>query len=151
MMQSLIKGEHWYAVKDGNASARHLFHRHYSRHVRKDGRRPKLFVGPGERLVLLTTDARALFVWRLEKHRRDNQQGVNCAVFRNEGDIMSSALILEAETLAWSRWQMDRVFTYINPREIRSQNPGYCFKCAGWVVCGETKVNHLTILEKLIR
>jgi hypothetical protein len=29
---------------------------------------------------------------------------VNCAVFRNEGPVLSSDLILEAEELAWGRW-----------------------------------------------
>jgi hypothetical protein len=30
----------------------------------------------------------------------DGQQGVNCAVFRNESEILSSQLILEAEKIA---------------------------------------------------
>jgi hypothetical protein len=27
-------------------------------------------------------------------------------------------------------------------------NPGYCFKMAGWTVCGITKVHKLIIMEK---
>jgi len=54
----------WIPVKDGNQTGRELFQRHYSRYVYADGRQPQLFVGPGEKLVLLTTDACALFVWR---------------------------------------------------------------------------------------
>lgn len=57
-------GVHWYAVKDGFIPARGLFDRHYSRHHYKDGRPQKLFVGPGEKMVLMTTDGRALFAWR---------------------------------------------------------------------------------------
>jgi hypothetical protein len=138
----------WFAVKDGNITARDLFNRHYSRHFYKDGRKPKLFVGPGEKMVLVTSDGRALFIWR--KFISDNgQQGINCAVFRNESEYLSSELILEAEQLAWDRWPGERLYTYVNPQKIRSKNPGYCFKMAGWKVCGRTKAKNLVILEKL--
>src|SRR5688572_18237199 len=92
----------WFALKDGDAMARGLFNRHYSRHFYQDGRRPKLFVGPGEKMVLMTTDGLALFVWR-KFISKDEQTGVNCAIFRNEGSVLSSTLILEAEGLAWNR------------------------------------------------
>ncbi len=138
----------WFAVKDGNITARDLFNRHYSRHFYKDGRKPKLFVGPGEKMVLVTSDGRALFIWR--KFISDNgQQGINCAVFRNESEYLSSELILEAEQLAWDRWPGERLYTYVNPQKIRSKNPGYCFKMAGWKVCGKTKAKNLVILDKL--
>ena len=55
---------------------------------------------------------------------------------------------LEAENVACERWGVSRLFTYVNPRTIRSKNAGACFKHAGWKVCGETKVNKLLILEK---
>jgi hypothetical protein len=137
----------WYAVKDGDAVARSLFDRHYSRHHYADGRRPKIFVGPGQKMVLMTNDGRALFVWR-KFISADGQQGVNCAIFRNEGPLLSSALILEAEQLAWDKWPGERLYTYVNPKSIQSVNPGYCFKKAGWRVCGETKIRKLVILEK---
>jgi hypothetical protein len=106
-----------------------------------------LFVGPGEKLVLLTEDERALFVWR-KFIDASGQDGVNCAVFRNEGPRLSSDLILEAEDIAWKKWPGQRFYTYVNSRAIRSTNPGACFKAAGWKLCGETKWNRLTILEK---
>jgi hypothetical protein len=143
----MIPGQHWFAVKDGNAVARSIFNRHYSRHFYTDGRKPKLFVGPGEKMVLLTPDGTALFVWR-KFISADGQQGINCAIFRNEGEVLSSELILEAEQLAWSRWPGERLYTYVSSAKIKSVNPGYCFKIAGWKDCGMTKVNKLTILEK---
>jgi hypothetical protein len=45
---------HWFGVKDGDPAAKALFDQHYSKHHYKDGRRPKLFVGPGEKMVLMT-------------------------------------------------------------------------------------------------
>jgi hypothetical protein len=137
----------WLEFKDGDATGREIFDRHYSRYRYKDGRQPKLFVGPGEKLVLLTPCLRALFVWR--KFRSlDLQSGVNCAIFRNEGAGLSSDLILEAEARAWRRWPGERLYTYVNPRAVKSANPGFCFKAAGWSLCGITKERRLLILEK---
>jgi hypothetical protein len=139
---------HWFAVKDGHDSARAIFDRHYSRYHYKDGRKPKQFVGPGEKMVLCTDTFDALFVWR-KFISGDGQRGVNCAVFRNESSFLSSMLILEAERLAWSRWPGERLYTYVKPEGIKSVNPGCCFKKAGWRRCGTTKVNKLLIFEKL--
>lgn len=141
----------WTMVRDGDARALALFNRHYSRYRYKDGRKPKLFVGPGEKLVLLSKCGQALFVWR-KFVSDDGQQGVNCAVFRNESkkpNMRSSELILEAERIAWRRWPGERLYTYVNAKKIASRNPGYCFKVAGWTRCGITKVNRLLIFEKL--
>ena len=121
----------WLPSTDGDARARAIFDRHYSRRHYADGRRPALFVGPGEKMVLLTLSCDALFVWR-KFINGDGQRGINCAVFRNESEHLSSDLIKEACELAWQRWPGQRLYTYINPNKIRSTNPGYCFKRAGW-------------------
>jgi hypothetical protein len=144
----LASGETWIEVRDGNHTARSIFDRHYSRHHYKDGRDQSRFVGPGARIVLLTPCARALFVWR-KFISLDNQQGINCAIFRNESVFRSSDLIKDAMTTAWKRWPGARLYTYVNPRAVKSANPGYCFKVAGWRLCGITKVRQLLILEAL--
>lgn len=141
-------GRYWFTCRDGDDGAREIFDRHYSRIRYADGRQPKLFVGPGEKCVLITAAGDAIFVWRRFVDA-SGQQGINCAVFRNEGPLLSSALILDAEAIAWDRWPMQRLYTYVNPRGIRSTNPGACFKKAGWRACGVTKWNKLIILEKL--
>lgn len=138
---------YWYEIKDGDARGRAMLNRHYSANHYADGRVVRLFVGPGEKMVLMTADSRALFVWR-KFIDKSGQSGINCAVFRNEGDQLSSALILEAEQMAWTRWPGERLYTYVNARRIKSPNPGYCFKKAGWNVCGKTKSRGLVILEK---
>ena len=138
----------WFSVKDGDARARALFDRHYSRNYYKDGRKPKLFVGPGKKVLLMTSDCRALFVWR-KFISGDGQKGINCAIFRNEGEQLSSDLIREAEQIAWQIWPGERLYTYVNPRKVISNNPGYCFKLCGWEVCGRTKRHKLIILERL--
>lgn len=145
--------EHWYETRDGDAAGIDLYERHYSCHHYADGRERTLFVGPGEKTVLLGADAEALFVWR-KFVSGDGQQGVNCAVFRNEGTVRSSLLIEEAMQIAWQRWPGERLFTYVSGEKIRSANPGYCFKMAGWSHVRDadgrplrTRWNRLWILE----
>lgn len=107
-------------------------------------------MGPGQKLILLSADCRAIFGWR--KFQDDSgQSGVNCAFFRNEGAfngrVLSSELIEAAEQLAWVRWPGERLYTYINTKAVNGD--GYCFKCAGWRKCGRTKERNLLILEKM--
>ena len=142
-----LSDQTWIQVRDGNITALVLFHRHYSKYHYKDGRITKRFVGPGERIVLITQDGLSLFVWR--KFINDSgQKGVNCSIFRNEGPELSSELILKAEHWAFERWPGERLYTYVDPNQVQSSNPGYCFKVAGWNACGITKMNKLLILEK---
>jgi hypothetical protein len=141
----------WVEVRDGDKDAFKLYLRHYSaRHYRGRQRKHSLFVGPGEKQVLMAPDCTALFVWR-KFRSKDHQQGINCAVFRNESDQLSSELIIEAEAWAIARWGAQRAYTYINPRKVKSPHPGYCFKCAGWKSAGRTKKLKLVILEKELR
>lgn len=138
--------EHWYQCRPTDQKALHLFLRHYSCRTWRT-RQANRFVGPGESLVLLTYHADALFVWRHERYRRDAQHGICCSVFRNESPLLSSLLIAEAMAIAWERWGAQRLFTFVDPRRVRSVNPGCCFKCAGWSCCGTTARHGLIILE----
>ena len=138
---------YWYLTSDGDDYCLELYERHYSCKTYADGRKRKLFVGPGEKLVLRTWKADAMFVWR--KFVDDSgQKGINCAVFRNESQIQSSKLIQEADAIADAIWPNQRHYTFVNAQKIKSNNAGYCFKRAGWKVCGETKINKLIILHR---
>ena len=134
----------WYLTKDGDRSCLDLFRRHYSC---RDGRgKVDQFVGPGEHIVLRTDDADAMFVWR--KFIDDGgQEGVSCAVFRNESRHRSSELIRQADAIADHCWPDQRHYTFVDQTAVRSANPGFCFIAAGWRKCGRTK-RGLIILEK---
>ena len=133
----------WIKTKDGDPDCRELADRHYSRKTKG----AKLFCGPGEKLVLKTADKKAVFVWRYAKYRKDGQEGIECTMFRNEGDMLSSVMIQEACDWAWQKWPNARLFTYIKDGAIKSSNPGCCYKKAGWVKCGRNKSGKLSILE----
>jgi len=97
--------------------------------------------------VLMTLDKNALFVWRKNKFRRDDQVGVECTIFRNEGPMLSSDLIREAIKIARNKWPNERFFTYVNPSAIKSTDPGHCFKQAGWKRIGTNRTGKLILLE----
>jgi len=139
----------WRLSKDGDRIGRAIYRRHYSRYKYADGRDPALFIGPGEKLVLIAHDDDALFAWR--RFIDDSgQEGVNCAVFRNESLQRSSDMILDAENWAWDRWPGERLYTYVNAAKVLSPNPGYCFKKAGWKSAGKTR-GGLIVLDKEAR
>ncbi len=140
----------WIPIRDGDATARAIFHRHYSRYVYGDGRKPAKIIGPGEYMLLITQDALALFAWR-KFRSADNQTGINCAIFRNEGTSAgrSSDLIRAAMELCLVRWpEENRMYTYVNARKVRhKRDPGRCFLKAGWRQCGVTKSRKLLVFE----
>lgn len=107
-----------------------LADRHYSR--RTVGARQFLY--SGRKIVIRDARGDVLFGWMFpdEDKRMDGQTGYNCAIFRNESPRSSSSIILECEAIAFARWGPARMYTYVNPQKIRSVNPGYCFKKAGW-------------------
>lgn len=143
--QTLFAAPTWLEVRDGDPRALALYERHYSAHHYRDHRPKRLtFVGPGEKLVLLTPDGLALYAWR--RSAFTDYEGINCTVFRNEGPRRSSDLIRVAAEHAWSRWPGERLYTFVDARKIRSTNPGYCFLMAGWRLTGR-RTKDLGLIE----
>ena len=98
---------YWLSVKRTDPRAYALYRRHYS--AAKGARWRRMgntnVTSGGQTMVLLTLALDALFVWLHNVIKRlDGQAGVNCTVFRNEGPVLSSELIREADELAWRRW-----------------------------------------------
>lgn len=139
---------HWFLTKDGDPVAFVLAKRHYS--ARKTPNpQIRLFVGPGEKLVLRTESGDAVWAWR--KFIDDSgQKGVCCTIFRNEGEIKSSQLIREACRIAHAIWPSERCYSFIDPCAIRSKNPGACFKRAGWRTVRDVQGNPLKTKSNLL-
>jgi hypothetical protein len=134
----------WKIIHQAHPDGRKLADNHYSRKTKGATQ----FVGPGEKLVLITQDKKALFAWRKNIYRQDGQKGIECSIFRNEGCMLSSMLIKKAVKLAREKWgSATRFFTYVNPSAIKSTNPGYCFLKAGWKKKGTNKDGRLILLE----
>lgn len=132
---------------DQTAAIRHLAARHYS-HPDREPCDPRPILPPGQKMTLMTQwgDAGVGFVY--QRHRLDGEVGVYLSFFRNEGDVLSSRLLVEALVVAWRlRWPCASFFTFVDPTQVRSTNPGYCFKQAGWDYAGRTKSRNLMIFR----
>lgn len=122
-----------------------LADRHYSR--RTVGARQ--FAYSGRKLVLRNAEGSVLWVWMYPDPamRMDGQTGYNCAIFRNESSRLSSEIILEAEQHAIQKWGLDRMYTYVDPKRVRSSNPGYCYLMAGWHHHGYSKTGKRLLVK----
>lgn len=151
-VQPFLLGDGWIEVRDGNATARDIFRRHYSHKPRRTSRANELIIGPGFKLLLLSADGGSLCAWRREMHRADNQAGVECCIFRREAGGVASDLLKAAMRHAWERWPGERLFSFVDPLKVaptwRAGRPtwGHCFYVAGWRFAGVTK-KRLHVLE----
>jgi hypothetical protein len=125
---------------------------HYSR--RTPG--SKTFTGVGQEIVLVTSDGNA--VWACVRQRTPSARGTGGSrgragvadpspryiwrnmLFRNLGQSLSSDLIVSALARTYVEWfnrygqlPSERLRTEVDTRAVRSRNPGYCYKVAGWV------------------
>jgi hypothetical protein len=140
----------WEIVNKFDKEAVALADRHYSR--RKIG--SPQFMPPGQTLILL--DDLSVFGW-WRPHPRSGLQAMNgldgwtCTIFRNENGSLSSQLILDAESVLVreiGECGPDGMLTYIWDAKVRSSNPGYCFKMAGWKRIGRSADGRKTLLQK---
>lgn len=135
----------WWLTKDGDCACLAMYERHYPPRRYRDGRRVAQFVGPGQTFVLRSDPAlplTALFVWRkflddcIDERTGQRQEGVNCAVYRDErgrgAAPRQSELVRQADAIADLAWPDRRHYTYVNPKRIASGLPGACFLAAGW-------------------
>jgi len=144
----------WQQVTKFDKRACALADRHYSR--RKIG--SPQFMPPGQTIVLLSLDEKAVWGW-WRPHpssgikQMNNLDGWTCTIFRNESEIRSSELILEAEVFLYSTGESigpDGLLTYVWDKKIASCNPGYCFKKAGWMAVGRSADGRKTLLQKKV-
>lgn len=141
--QVLVEG-HWFPVRDGDPRLISLYRRHYSANpaTTRDRQLRYGVSGVGQSMCVLTVTCDAAFIWVWNTTERyDKQTGVQCSFFRNEGRVLSSDLIREADALAWARWPKERRhWTYVSPSETRQKrDPGRCFLRAGWRYVGHLK------------
>lgn len=78
--------------------------------------------------------------------------GWTCTIFRNESDVLSSEMVLDAELAVQEEGYdcgPDGFLTYVWDRKVQSANPGYCFKRAGWRRVGKSADGKKTLLQKI--
>jgi len=141
----------WRRSWRADPAARRIADRHYNR--QKVG--AAQFVPPGRCLVLLTHDRSALWVtsWPFAEFVKHRWAGawVNSLFRREGGDYLASDLIRWAvahtraeqrDTGNWAEWPHVPdlgMVTFVDPGEIASTNPGFCYLQAGWERDGYTE------------
>jgi hypothetical protein len=133
---------HWCLSHRADKRALPIANRHYSR--QKVG--TPQFVPPGRCVVLLTAEANALWVtsWPFAEYVKHRWPGawVN-SLFRNESELLSSALILEAVAITrqiYGEPPALGMVTFVDAGKVRhKRDPGRCYRKAGFKHVGETK------------
>lgn len=145
---------HWWLAVSGKFDrvGASLADKHYSR--RKPG--SPQFMPPGQTIVLIGHDMRAVWGW-WRPHpssgivAMNGLDGWTCTIFRNEGDMLSSELVLDAELAIAALGHNcgpSGLLTYVCIREVQSPNPGYCFQRAGWQRIGWSADKRKRLLAK---
>ena len=131
---------HWRLSNRADPEARVIADHHYSR--QKPG--TPQFVPPGRCLVLKTPTAVWVTSWPFAQYVKHAWAGAMvCSMFRNEGDVLSSTLIVDA--CAATRWRWPElpelgIVTFVDRTKTRpKRDPGYCFRMAGFSQVGFTK------------
>lgn len=139
----------WQRVTKFDPRACALADRHYSRRKPGSGQ----FMPPGQTVVLLSEDERAVFGW-WRPHPTSGLRAMNgldgwtCTIFRNESPALSSTMILAAECVLAGLHDVgpDGFITYVWDAKVRSANPGYCFIRAGYERAGRSADGRKTLL-----
>jgi hypothetical protein len=134
---------YWQLSNRANRVAAALADRHYTRQT--PGSRQ--FVPPGRCIVLLTSSHDALWVssWPFAEYVKHQWAGAwMCSLFRNEASdrYLSSELIRQAVSVTRFIWDIPPslgMVTFVDTAKVRSVNPGYCYKQAGFHQVGLTK------------
>ncbi len=139
----------WLPVKTSDYRLRGLRDRHYA-----GGVGGKTVGQPGRRIAFVTFEGTAGWV----SHWPDPQyvdhafgDAFVCTLFRKECPGLASAMIEDAIARTEARWGAPPEggwLTFVDPDEVASPNPGYCFKCAGFEPVGFTKDRGLLVLRR---
>jgi hypothetical protein len=103
------------------------------------------FTPPGRCVVLRTRECDAFWVTVAPYARYTQHQWAGawiCSAFRNESWTLSSTLItwaVAASVALLGEPPTLGFVTFVDAAKVKSPNPGFCFKAAGWKVVGHTK------------
>lgn len=107
------------------------------------------FVAAGSPIVLI--GRKALWVSLEQKFQDHDWKGAwNNTLFKNESGELSSELIIQACAVTRAYWGVNPhgIITMIDTKKVRwKKHFGYCYRKAGFVEVGYTKVNKLLVLK----
>lgn len=100
-------------------------------------------------MVLKTPEADAVWVtWK--GIRDDGLNALECTIFRNESQHLSSDMIKYALTATIDTWgglPQDGLITYVDKSKVQSNTQGFGFLIAGFKKIGRSKSKGLLLLQ----
>jgi hypothetical protein len=147
-----ITTRYWRQIGKFDGLAAAIADRHYSRRTVGSPQ----FMPPGQTVILREHGGCAVWGW-WRPHpdagitAMNGLDGWTCTIFRNESPFLSSDLILDAEQALYRTGLdigPDGLLTYVWDAKVKSANPGYCFKIAGWKAVGRSADGRKTLLHK---
>lgn len=151
----------WIRTYRSDPEVLHLMDRHYSRQTIGS---PHVVKPSYKHIVLKTLDGKACWIGVWQKHRKDIVGPAwECQAFRNEGacdpitkkPLLASDMIRHAIKAMISEWGYDNmpateIITYVDQAKIKSKNPGYSYKRAGFTEIGKSKKGLILLKSNLI-
>ena len=141
----------WSLVSQCDPRLCRMFHDHYSC---KNRRSRRVSAGPGRVNCLMhgmnSFGAAAIWVWAFQK-LGPLAGYAYCMAFRRVGGAQASALVLAAEEWVPAELRPITMVTFVDDSKVRSANPGFCFKAAGWRLVGRSAARGYLRLEKELR
>lgn len=133
----------WLVTDKGDQDARRIADRHYSRQTPGAPQ----FCRNGQNFVLVTRALDALWVTHRpasgKATRTDGLDAWECTLFRREGGAHRASDMIREAVLAtvafWGPIPPDGFLTYVDPEQVGTQVPGWCFRRAGWKHRGESR------------
>lgn len=133
-----------------SASPWRLSHRYHrplvelaNRHYPRQKRGTPQCIAPGTYLALISDDRTAGWVTRWPEFSQHAWAGAwENSLFRKEGPGRASDMIRHAVAHTRDKWPEIPglgMITFVNPGEVRSTNPGYCYIKAGFRRVGRTR------------
>lgn len=140
----------WRRSWRADPAARAIADRHYNR---QSPGHPQ-FVPPGRCVVLLSDDEQAAWVtsWPDAAFVQHDWAGawINSLFRREGGDHLASTMIRAAVAATLAVWPDPPplgMVTFVDPDEVQSRNPGYCYLRAGFRLVGKTKERGLLAFQ----
>lgn len=91
-------------------------------------------------VILSYLNCKCLMTWKI-KNPNTPKRFVECTIFVNRSEVLSSELIQDGVNLIYQRWPATQLYVSLDVKRISSIN-GLSFRKAGWVSIGKNRYGH---------
>ncbi len=141
----VLVGQYWTQIHDDNPMFKQALVSHKVPYSKFRLCKTNPYADGSRRINLMYEMGQAIMGWKRKKSDM-GYHGIQCVLFCNKSNIISSRLLVDGQKLARERFEDERYFVYLDPNEENYENIRNSFQKAGWKKVGTSKKN-LEILE----